>query len=39
MSMSIVKEIMELHGDTVSLQSVPSSGTTVTLWFQSTAAD
>jgi signal transduction histidine kinase len=32
LGMSIVKEIIELHGGTVAVDSKPGAGTTVTLW-------
>ncbi len=35
LGMSIVKEIMELHGGQVEIDSAPGCGTTVTLWLQS----
>jgi signal transduction histidine kinase len=30
--MSLVKEIMDLHGGEIEIVSVPGEGTTVTLW-------
>lgn len=33
LGMSIVKEIVELHGGMLQLDSLPGEGTTVTLWF------
>jgi two-component system sensor histidine kinase BaeS len=35
LGLSIVKSIMDLHGGTVEILSVPSQGTTVTLFFPS----
>nr|WP_315466322.1 PAS domain-containing sensor histidine kinase [uncultured Rhodoferax sp.] len=35
LGLSLVKEIVELHGGWVELQSSPGVGTTVTLWLQS----
>lgn len=32
LGMSIVKEVVELHGGTVEIQSAPGKGTAVTLW-------
>ncbi len=32
LGMSLVKEIMDLHGGEVEIESVPGEGTTVTLW-------
>ncbi|MBV2263561.1 MAG: PAS domain S-box protein [Thauera sp.] len=33
LGLSLVKEIMKLHGGSVSLESTPDAGTCVTLWF------
>lgn len=33
LGMSIVKEIMDLHGGNISISSKEQSGTTVKLWF------
>lgn len=38
LGMSIVKEILELHGGRVDLASQPGHGTTVTLWLPASAA-
>ena len=35
LGMSIVQEIMKLHGGDVDIQSQPGAGTTVTLWIPS----
>ena len=32
LGMSLVKEIMDLHGGEIAIESVPGEGTTVTLW-------
>jgi signal transduction histidine kinase len=37
LGMSIVKEIIELHGGTVDFASTAGAGTTVTLWLQPAA--
>lgn len=37
LGMSLVKEIVELHGGRVDVDSEPGRGTTVTLWFPTTA--
>jgi two-component system heavy metal sensor histidine kinase CusS len=39
LGLSIVKSIMDLHGGTVSIQSEPSAGTTVTLVFPDSPKD
>lgn len=39
LGMSIVREIVELHGGTIELSSNPGSGTTVTLWLPSIDPD
>jgi signal transduction histidine kinase len=36
--MSLVKEIVELQGGRVAIESRPARGTTVTLWFPAMAA-
>lgn len=37
LGLSLVKEIMKLHGGSVSLESTPDAGTCATLWFPVTA--
>jgi signal transduction histidine kinase len=37
LGMSIVKEIIELHGGEVQISSLAGTGTTVTLWLPSTS--
>jgi signal transduction histidine kinase len=33
LGLSLVKDIMQLHGGSVNIQSAPNAGTAVTLWF------
>ena len=39
LGMSIVKEIVELHGGRVGMESQPGKGTTVTIWLEVAALD
>jgi signal transduction histidine kinase len=36
--MSIVKEIMDIHGGRIEIESAPGAGTAVTLWLPRAAA-